>query len=192
MKVKKSKPEAGGRDAHGVMLVVVPAAIALAWGASFDGPAVRISHEYWRWMVPVAVAAAILIAWQIEKRLVGSWYTPRYARHQRQMGVSEAWVTGAIAAAVLAGFGTGAVANVMNQVAGVPYVTTYVVAGKFIERRKHTCYGLMLSKVGNPVDQFQMCVSQPEQESTVPGEIVRVSGRRSKYVDQIVSYSRAK
>lgn len=192
MDAKKPGRKAGNRDTYEVMVPVFAAAIMLAWGASFDGPAQRISHDYWRLAVPVAVPVAMCLAWLIQWRLVGAWYTSRYARRERQMGPGEAWATGLIASAVLVMFGTGAVANVMNQVTGVPYVATYTVAGKFVARRKHTCYGLTLSRVGAPGDQFEMCVPQPEQESTIPGEMLQVSGRRSKYVDQIVSYTRAK
>ncbi|MDN7177826.1 hypothetical protein M0D69_07295 [Caballeronia sp. SEWSISQ10-4 2] len=54
----------------------------------------------------------------------------------------------------------------MNQVIGVSYVAPYVVTGKYISHRKHTCYGLTLTKADNGLDQFQTCVSQSLQDAT--------------------------
>ncbi|MCC8397325.1 hypothetical protein LJ656_32640 [Paraburkholderia sp. MMS20-SJTR3] len=181
-----------GRSAYGVFSLVVAVSILLAWISTFDGPAVRICHDYWRWVAPVGIPAAIVIAWRIRKALVGSWYKPRYASQERQMGVGESWATGAIAAAVLVMFATGAFANVMNQVIGVSYVARYEVAGKYIEKGKHTCYGLTIVNVGDPLDQFQFCVARSEQEATAVGEKLQVSGRRSKFVNQVLAYTRAR
>ena len=105
------------------------------------------------------------------------------------MGIGESWAMGSIAAAVLVAFAGGAFANVMNQVIGASYVATYEVVGKYIQRGKRTCYGLTLVKVGDPTDQFQMCVVESEQERTATGELLQVSGRRSKYINQILSYN---
>jgi hypothetical protein len=179
-----------GRSAYGVISLVFVAGIALAWASTFDGPAVRIRHDYWRWIAPVAIPAALFIAWLLQKALVGSWYKPRGASQERRMGTGESWVLGAIAAAILVMCATGAFANAMNQVVGVSYIATYEVTGKYIERGKRTCYGLTLAKVDDRADQFQMCVAQSEQEGTTIGEVLQVSGRRSKYVNQILSYTR--
>ncbi|MBN3751671.1 hypothetical protein G3N95_01880 [Paraburkholderia sp. Tr-20389] len=181
---------ANGRSSYGVFSIVFVTALVLAWGSSFNGPAFRIRHEYWSRIVPLAIPVAIFIAWRLQKMLVGSWYTPRYASQERQMGIGESWATAVLAAVILVGFGTEAAANVMNQVVGVSYVATYEVASKFVERGKHTCYGLTLIKVDDPTDQFQICVSNPEQEGTATGERWRVNGRRSRYVNQMLGYTR--
>lgn len=178
-----------GRSAYGVLCMVFVTGIVLAWGSSFDGPAVQIRRDYWRWIAPMATSAAIFLAWRLQKALVGSWYKPRYASQERQMGIGESWAMGSIAAAVLVAFAGGAFANVMNQVIGASYVATYEVVGKYIQRGKRTCYGLTLVKVGDPTDQFQMCVVESEQERTATGELLQVSGRRSKYINQILSYT---
>ncbi len=78
----------------------------------------------------------------------------------------------------------------MNQVIGVSYVATYEVVAKYIGQGRHTCYGLTLAKVGDPFDQFQMCVPESQQEGTAIGEMLQISGRRSKYVNQILRYTK--
>jgi hypothetical protein len=178
------------RSAYGVLSSVFVVGIALAWGSSFDGPAVRISRDYWRWVAPVTIPTTIFVTWRLQRALIGSWYKPRYASEERQFGLTESWITGAIAAIILAAFATGAFANVMNQVIGVSYVATYDVIGKYINRGKHTCYGLTVTKVGDPLDQFQLCVSQSEQEETTIGDRLQVDGRRSRYVNQLLNYTR--
>jgi len=185
-------PQFTGRSAYGVFSVVVAVGIVLAWISTFNGPAVRIRHDYWRWAAPVGIPAAFVIAWRMQKALVGSWYKPRYSSQERQVGVGESWATGAIAAAVLVMFATGAFANVMNQVIGVSYVATYEVAGKYIERGKRTCYGLTIVNVDDPLDRFQFCIARSEQEATAVGEKLQVNGRRSKFVDQVLGYTRAR
>jgi hypothetical protein len=178
-----------GRSAYGVLSLVFLAVIVLAWAADFDGPAVRISRDYWRWVVPVAIPATIFTAWRLQRALIGSWYKPRYASENRQIGLAESWATGAIAAIVLAMFATGAFANVVNQVIGISYVATYKVTEKYIARGKHTCYGLTVTKVADSLDQFQICVAQSEQEKVNLGDTLQVSGRRSRYVNQLLNYT---
>jgi MFS family permease len=178
-----------GRSAYGVFALVFVAGIVLAWGSSFDGPAVRISRDYWRWAALAAIPLGIIIAWRLHKALFGAWYKPRYAKEERQIGLPESWVMGVIAAVILVGFAMGAFANVMNQVIGLPYVATYIVAAKYVEHGKRTCYGLTLAKVGDWRDRFQMCVPEMQQKGTALGEILHVSGRRSRYVNQVLAYT---
>ena len=141
MESKGSVFVTNNRSTYGVFSLVFVAGIVLAWGSSFDGPATQISHDYWRCAVPIAIPVAIFIAWRLQRALVGCWYKPRYASEERQMGFGESWAMGAIAATILTALATGAFANVMNQVIGIPYVAAYDVTGKYISRGKHTCYG---------------------------------------------------
>ncbi|MGF6603699.1 hypothetical protein P3T23_008453 [Paraburkholderia sp. GAS448] len=180
------------RSAYGPFCLVFLAFLVLLWGSSFDGPTVRISSDYWRWVAPMAIPAAIFIAWTLKRAFVGSWYKPRYAREEHQMGVAQSWATGAIAAAILALFGTSAFANVMNQVIGVPYDATYDVTAKYVTHGKHTCYGLTLTRVGDSLDQFRICVPQSEQDATGIGDILQVKGQRSRFVNQMLSYTRGR
>jgi hypothetical protein len=179
----------GGRSAYGVFGLVFVVGIVLAWSSSFDGPAVRISRDYWCWAALVAIPLAIIIAWRLHRALFGAWYKPRYAKEERQIGLSESWVMGAIAAVILVAFAMGAFANVMNQVIGLPYVANYIVAAKYVEHSKRTCYGLTLAKVGDQRDRFQMCVPELQQKGTALGEILHLSGRRSRYVNQVLAYT---
>jgi len=179
-----------GRSSYGVFFLVFGAGIVLAWGSSFDGPAVRISREYWRWVAPVAVPVLVLVAWRLQRALIGSSYKPRGASKEHVVGLAESWMTGTIAAAILVALAAGAFANVMNQVIGVAYVATYDVAAKYVQRGKHTCYALTLKKVGEPGDQFQVCVAQTEQDQTAIGDVLEVSGRRSRFVNQLLAYTR--
>jgi len=162
----------------------------LAWGSSFDGSAVRITREYWWWVAPVAVPVLILIAWRLQRALIGSSYKPRGATKERVMGLAESWMTGTVAATILVALATFAFANVMNQMIGVAYVATYDVAAKYVQRGKHTCYALILTKVGDASDEFRVCVSRPEQDQTAIGEVMTVSGRRSRFVNQLLAYTR--
>jgi hypothetical protein len=160
MDLKETPSISTRRSPNGIILFVVMAGGLLVSGATFDGPTTQISHAYWRWVAPVAIPAAFVIAWRVKTALLGSWYRPRGAWQERQMGAGESWAMGATAAAFLVVVATGAFANVMNRVVGVLYVAKYEVAGRFVERGKRSCYGLTLAKVGDPADQFQVCVSQ--------------------------------
>jgi len=180
-----------GRSAYAVVSLVFAAAILLAWIASFDGKPAEISPDYWRCVAPVGLPAAFAIAWRLQKALVGSWYKPPHASQERQMGIGEAWATGAIAASVLVMFGAGAFANLMNQVIGVSYVAQYDVANTYIRKGKRTCYGLAIVNVRDPLDRFEFCVARSEHEATAVGDKLQVSGRRSKYVNEVLGYTRA-
>ncbi|MFM0547026.1 hypothetical protein PQR29_20125 [Paraburkholderia strydomiana] len=191
MNIENSAAAATDRSALSIVLLILAACIVLAWGSSFAGPTVQIQQEYWRWIAPIAIPTGIFIAWRLHKALVGSWYKPRNASEERQMGTAESWTTGMIAAVILVALGGEAFANVMNQVVGVPYAAAYEVAGKFTERGKRTCYGLTTVRIGNPTDRFQMCVSRSEQEATGTRRVLQVRGRRSRFVNQILSYTEA-
>jgi hypothetical protein len=107
------------------------------------------------------------------------------------MGIGEARATGAIAAAVLVMFGAGAFANVMNQFIGVSYVAKFNVANTYIRKGKRTCYGLVIFNVRNPPERFEFCVTKLEYEGTAVRDQLQVSGRRSKYVNEVRGNSRA-
>jgi hypothetical protein len=126
-----------------------------------------------------------------KKALVGSWNKPRYAPQERQMGIGEAWATGAIAAAVLVMFGAGAFANVMNQFIGVSYVAKYDVANTYIGKGKPTCCSLAILNVRNLPERFEFCATKSEYEGTAVRDQLQVSGRRSKYVNEVRGNSRA-
>lgn len=184
--------ESNGRSASGVFSLIAAVGLLLAWMSFFDGRAVRIRHDYWLWAAAVAIPVGAAISWRIQKALVGSWYKPRHASQKRQFGAGESWTVGVLTAAVLVMFSIGAFVNVMNQIIGVSYVARYDVAGKYIENGKHTtCYGLTIVNVGDPLDQFQLCVSKSEQEAIAVGEKLQVSGQRSRFVNQVLSYTRA-
>jgi hypothetical protein len=190
MKSNQSVFVTRSRSAYGPFSLVFLVFLVLLWGSSFDGPAVRISSDYWRWVAPVALPAAIVIAWLLQRAFVGCRYKPRHAGEERQIGLAESWMTGVFAAVFIVLFATDALANVMNQVIGVAYDATYDVAAKSVTHGKHTCYSLTLTRVGDPLDQFQICVPQSEQDATSIGDILQVKGRRSRYVNQMLSYTR--
>lgn len=106
------------------------------------------------------------------------------------MGLAESWTTGAISAAILTALATVAFANVMNTVVGLPYLASYDVAKKYITYGKHKCYGLAMTKVDDPVDQFEICVSQSKHEEIVVGDKLEIKGWRSRYVNQLLSYTK--
>jgi hypothetical protein len=175
------------RSAAGVFVLIVVAGIALAWGASFDVP-VRISRDYWRWIAPVAIPAAVVAAWAFQRALFGTWCKRRYEREERRLGRGESLMLGGFASCILIGLASMAFANVVNQVVGREYVATFNVAAKRIEHRKHTCYDLMIVNVRDLREQFDVCVSKADYDRTTTGQALRVTGRRSKYVDQLLTY----
>ncbi|NLP63742.1 hypothetical protein [Paraburkholderia sacchari] len=190
MQSKESVFVSNGRSTYGPISLVIATGIALACGLP-SGLAIRISHDYWRLAAPVAIVAGIFVAWRLQKILVGSWYKPRYARDERQMEPRESWITGSICSAILVLLATMGVANAINQITGAPYVATYRITDKYITRGKHSCYGLIFSKIDDREDQFNVCVSQTEQNAAAPGEVVQVNGRRSKYVDELLTYTQS-
>lgn len=177
------------RSAYSVFTFVFVVGIALACGSSFEGPAVRISRDYWRWIAPVAIPLAAVVAWGLQGALFGSWCKPRYAKEERQMRRGESLLMGAGAAVVLVTLASVTFANVANQVVGEAFVATFDVVAKHIKRGKHTCYGITIVNVRDSHDQFEMCVPGAEYDRTALGQVLRVNGRRSKYVEQIVSYA---
>ncbi|WDD94510.1 hypothetical protein Bsp3421_004638 [Burkholderia sp. FERM BP-3421] len=189
MPLDKSSTRSTNRGADTVICSLLLALLVLAWGASADGPAFRFNEGYWRSVAPVAIPAAILVAWGLQKALVGTWYKPRYARYEQQMQPGESWAAGAIAAAILVGVASMAYANLMNEATGTEYVAIYSVAEKYVTSGKRTCYGLRLSKQDDPKDQFPVCLPQRDQEKTPLGERFQVTGRRSKYANQMLSYA---
>ncbi|MEX3953964.1 hypothetical protein AB4Y40_40505 [Paraburkholderia sp. EG287B] len=180
-----------GRSSYGVFSFVFVTGVVLAWSASFDGPAVRISSDYWWWVAPAAVLPLVLIVWRLQRALVGTTYKPRGAATEHVMGRGESWATGTIAAAILVFLAMAAFANIMNQVIGVPYVANYDVTAKHVERGKHTCYALTVTKVGDAADQFEMCVAQREHDETALGDLLELHGRRSRFVNQVLGYTRS-
>ncbi|MHA6911547.1 hypothetical protein ACQUJO_00135 [Ralstonia pseudosolanacearum] len=162
--------------------------IGLVWEGLL--PAVQIRYDYWRSVAPVAILGAILIAWRFQTALVGSRYQERFSRREGSIGLADSWVAGILAGVVLTPLAAGVFATMVNQVIGVSYVATYEVVAKYIGRGRHTCYGLALVKVGDPLDRFEMCVPASQQEGTAIGERLQVSGRQSKYVNQMLSYTK--
>jgi hypothetical protein len=108
------------------------------------------------------------------------------------MQPGESWVSGITAGAFLVALAAGDFANVMNRIIGVPYTAAYAVAEKYTNNDKRTCYGLALTKVWDPLDQFRMCVSEAEQGATEIGDVIQVTGRRSQYVNQMLSYTKSR
>lgn len=190
MQSKESVFVSNGRSTYGPICLVIAIGIALACGVP-SGLATRISHDYWRLAAPVAIVAGIFVAWRLQKALVGSWYKSRYARDKRQMEPRESWLTGSICAAILVFLATMDVANAINQMTGAPYVATYRITDKYITRGKHTCYGLTFAKIDDQEDRFSTCVSRAEQDAATTGEIVQVNGRRSKFVDELLTYAQS-
>ncbi len=83
-----------------------------------------------------------------------------------------------------------AAATVVNRVIGTTYTVSYLVTGKSIERGKRTCYDLTMAKADDPSDRFDVCVPEAEQAATSIGDNMQVTGRRSRYVNQLLRFRR--
>ncbi|WP_027796222.1 hypothetical protein [Paraburkholderia acidipaludis] len=94
-----------------------------------------------------------------------------------------------IGAALLVFAAIGGSANVMNQMIGIPYAATFTVTDKYIVHGKHDCYGLTLTKTDDPSDLLKICVSHSQQDAIATQDMLQVNGRRSPYVNQVLSYT---
>lgn len=121
--------------------------------------------------------------------MVGRSYKPR-SGPERTFQLSDSWMVGLAGAVPLVFFAVCGFANVMNQVVGVPYITPYTVTAKYVVHGKHRCYGLTLTNTGDLTDQLKICVSASQQEATAIRDVLQVSGRRSRYVNQVLGYVR--
>ena len=179
------------RSANGPFVFVGLLFAALMWGTRFDGPTYTLNPEYWRTADPFAAVAALLFAWCLRERLVGRRYKPR-GQAERTVGPRESWGFALVVAALLTPLGMLTVANVANRLIGVPYVERYVVTGKYEFHGKHTCYGLHLSGLENRSDRFDLCVPPAAQDATAVGDELQVTGRRSRFVNQMLSFTNSR
>ncbi len=85
-------------------------------------------------------------------------------------------------------------AYLINETVGVPYTGLYTVIYKYTSYGNHphhgVCHGIAVANDTDPSDVFRMCVSQAEQDETIVGDKMKVKGRRSRYVDQMLGYER--
>ena len=85
-------------------------------------------------------------------------------------------------------------AYVINETVGVPYIELYTVTDKYTnyghQPHQGVCHGITVANDTDPSDIFRMCVSQAEQDEINVGEKMKVKGRRSRYVNQMLSYDR--
>jgi len=187
MDTNTSVCESTGCSAYGVFAVYGVILVVVVWIASPDGLAFRISSGYWHRSLPVAIPVGLFTAWKFQRALVGRSYKPR-SGPERTFGLPDSWMVGLAGAALLVFFAVCGFANVMNQVIGVAYTTPYAVTGKSVVHGKHRCYGLTLTNTDDPTDQLEICVSPSQQDATAIHDVLQVSGRRSRYVNQMLSY----
>lgn len=182
--------ESEGRTTAPLMALYFAAFCALALTEPFDGPSVQVSKGYrqigwWLWL-----PLSLVIGWGFQRLLVGRVHKSRGGK-TRILGARDSWVIGIFLAAIFAMLMPEAVGNVVNSIVGVPYTATYTVTGKAIERGKHTCYDLVMTKQNDPTDRFDVCASQSQYESTVLGDRMQVDGRRSRCMNKMLSFAKS-
>jgi hypothetical protein len=163
--------------------------LVISWLSYAGGPAIQIDSHYkhvgWLLGIPVGLA----MTWYFQRTLVGRLCESKSGA-MLPLGIRASWMIGGIAAGVLVMLLPFAVATVANRLIGTTYTVSYRVTGKSIERGKRTCYDLTMAKADNPSDRFDACVSKAEQDATSIGDKMRVTGRRSRYVNQIIRFRR--
>jgi hypothetical protein len=163
--------------------------LVISWLGYAGGPAIQIDSYYkhvgWLLGIPVGLA----MAWYFQRILIGRLYKSRSGA-MLPLGLRSSWMIGGIAAGVLVMLLPFAAATVVNRVIGTTYTVSYMVIGKSVEHGKRTCYDLTMAKADNQSDRFDVCVPEVEQEATSIGDKMQVTGRRSRYVNQILRFRR--
>jgi len=161
----------------------------ISWLGYAGGPAIQIDsyykHVVWLLGIPVGFA----MTWYFQRILLGRLYKSKSGA-MLPLGIRASWMISGIAAAVLVVLLPFAVATVVNRVIGSTYTVSYLVTGKSIERGKRTCYDLTMVNADNPSDRFDVCVPKAEQDATSIGDKMQVTGRRSRYVNQMIRFRR--
>ena len=161
----------------------------ISWLGYAGGPAIQIESHYKHvgWLLGLPVG--LVMTWYFQRILVGRLYKSKPGV-MLPLGIRASWVIGGISAGVLVMLLPFAVATVVNRVIGTTYTVSYLVTGKSIQRGKRTCYDLTMIKSDNPSDRFDVCVPKAEHDATSIGDKMQVTGRRSRYVNQMIHFRR--
>jgi hypothetical protein len=157
------------------------------------GPAgPHIDSDYWQWSIPCAVAGTGLLGWLFQRILIGRKFWPRGSPTDQTIDDAWSWFVGILAAGLLMTIAPYDAAFVINRAVGAPYTGLYTVIYKFTsfshQRHSSVCHGIVVASDADPSDVFRLCVPQAEQDETVVGDKMKVKGRRSRYVNQMLSY----
>jgi hypothetical protein len=157
------------------------------------GPAgPHIDSDYWLWSVPCAITGTGLLGWLFQRILLGRKFRLRGLPAELTVDEGWSWFVGILAAGLLMTITPYAAAFVTNRTVGVSYTGIYTVIEKFTsvgrQRYASVCYGIVVASDADPSDIFRLCVSPAEQDETVVGDKMKVKGRRTRYVNQMLSY----
>jgi hypothetical protein len=167
--------------------------VFLAFSLTLRGPAeARIDSDYWQLSVPCAIAATLLLGWLFQRILIGRKFWPRGSLTDQTIDEAWSWFIGIAAAGMLMTMAPFDAAFVINRTVGIPYTGLYTVTFKFTsipyQRHASVCHGIVVVSDTDPSDVFRLCVPKDEQDETVVGDKMKVKGRRSRYVNQMLSY----
>ena len=152
----------------------------------------QIDSDYWQWSVPCAVAGAGLLGRMFQGMLVGRNFWLRGSPTDLTIDDFQSWVIGVLAAGLLMTIAPIDAVYVLNEVFGDSYTALYTATDKYMVYghgpHQSVCYGVVVVNNADMSDVFRMCVSQAEHNETVIGDKMKVKGRRSRYVNQMLSY----
>lgn len=152
----------------------------------------QIDSDYWQLSIPCAIAGVGILGWMFERMLFGRNFWLRGSPTDLTIDGFQSWVVGVLAAIPLMMIAPIDAAYVVNDVFGVSYTALYTATDKYMiyghGPHQGICYGIAVVNNADPSDEFRMCVSQAERDETVIGDKMKVKGRRSRYINQMLSY----
>ena len=171
------------------MLVIGPLVTFLAM-ALVIARGFHPSHPYLGLGITAGLVFGVFIAWKVQARYVGRWYTPRRGDPGPMSG-STAWMRGLLAGAFTSGTLFFALGWGGNHVLGAVVQRQYEVTGQYVQHGKGgTCYGLDLADRASPFDHLSMCVGRSEQMRYGTGLILDAHERASWFGEQVLSLHR--
>jgi hypothetical protein len=130
-----------------------------------------------------------LVGWWFRQKLIGRTLRGRFGG-KTEVGPILSWFYGLFGATILAVLLSHFVAYALNRREGLPYTSIYGVTGKYEYHGKSSCNGLILTREHDPFDQFKVCVSPSQQDSTAIGDKMLINGLRSHYVNQMLGFEK--
>ena len=146
----------------------------------------KTSDDYWGIAFPAYVLIGAVIAWVSKCALLGREFKTKRGEY-RTYNVKTSWVSGAMNALILLMFGHLWMAHTLIKVTGESYSGPYEVISKHISYGKHTCSGLTMNSVAQPIDQKKICVNSAMYNDTSIGDVLTLTGIRSRFGSSVTS-----
>jgi hypothetical protein len=149
-------------------------------------PWFQTSEEYWNIALPVYVLIGAAVAWISKCALLGRSFKTKRGEYGIY-NTTSSWVAGATNAVIFLIFGHLWMAQTLIKVTSQSYSSPYEVIYKHISYGKHTCSGLTMNSVAQPIDQKKICVSPAMYNDTSIGDVLTLTGIRSRFGSSVDS-----